>query len=345
MKNDSSKPVAPDPKLLAQLQGDENRKTLQYSLDNSRTSTVNPFGSTSWKNNKSFDQAGFDAAMARYNTAPQTVAGAPVWGEVGNSGDRSPQMGWVGGDPSVGTPRGEAPNRADFEGKDNWVNTQTLSPESQGIYDQATGKLSEAVGNISTNADAYNSSVADAVYRRLRRFQDPADAQERSTQQANLADRGFQVGNEAYTTEANRLQDRQSMARADTADRAQITGFDQGQRQLTMQQQIAQMLSGLRNQQVAGVAGLPSTTTTPSIQPFDIAGTTMQQYGDQLDSYNAENASSDQLLGSLIGLGSSALTGGMSGGLGSLLGMMGGGAAGGMTGGGLKSKGLTGFWG
>jgi len=64
MSKGGSAPAAPDPAKVAALQGAEDRKTLQYGLDNSRTTTVNPFGSTSWKNNKTFDQAGFDAAMA-----------------------------------------------------------------------------------------------------------------------------------------------------------------------------------------------------------------------------------------------------------------------------------------
>lgn len=311
-KGGSSPPPPPDPALLAKLQGAENRKTLQYGLDNSRTSTVNPFGSTSWQNLKTFDQAGFDKAMEAYRT-PTAGTRRLVMDEVP----------WYDGTESTPT-TGEAPNREDFGGRDNWVNTQKLSPESQGIYDTATSKLSESLKNFGTDPDAYNQEMADAVYRRMRRYQDPADERERMSQQSNLADRGFQVGNEAYEKERTRLDDVQGVGRADAADRAQIAGFAQGQQKLNARQQIAQFLSNLRNQQVAGVSGMPTTTTTPSIQPFDIAGTSMRQYEGQLNAYNAEQASDSAMFGSLLGLGGMALGGPLGG---SLAGALGGGGA------------------
>lgn len=384
-KDSGSKPPppapGPSPAAMAEAQGLEDRKMMKYSLAQSRTSTVNPFGSTTWKNNKTFDQAGFDAAMKDYTGAQAQQAqqaeqrqkyGAPgtptaadpfaglnrsfgamtVDGENGN-----PIQGPAGPSPmdmlmAGMTPQMARPDRSKFEGDDSWTNTQTLSPESQGIYDTATAKLGEATKNISTDAKAYNQATADAVYNRLRRYQDPADARARSAQQSNMADRGFQVGNEAYNTEATRLDDSQAMGRADAADRAQVTGFDQGQRELTMQQQIASMLSNLRNQQVAGVSGMPTTTTTPSMQPFNIAGAMQQEqankiaaYGNEMDSYNAENASDDKLLGSLLSMGGMALGvpgGGMLGGL--LGGAMskGGGASGGYSGGGFKMPAASG---
>ena len=315
MAKGGSAPQAPDPQKVAALQGAEDRKTLQYGLDNSRTTTVNPFGSTSWKNNKTFDQAGFDAAMKAYKPASEG-SGTPHFIDDGQGGQ-------IWGNDGHGTPAsGTMPNRADFEGKDNWTNTQVLSPESQGIYDQATSKLKDAMGNISTNPGAYNQTVADAVFNRMRRYQDPLDAQARSSQQSNLADRGFAVGNEAYNTDVSRLQHDQSMGIADAADRAQVTGSSQGLAEQSMQQQIAQMLQGMRGAQVGGVSSMPSTTTTPSIQPVDIAGMTEKQYQDQLQSYNAQQASSNGMLGSLLSMGGMAM--GMPGGLGGLLGKMGG---------------------
>jgi hypothetical protein len=197
------------------------------------------------------------------------------------------------------------PLRSAFEGPDNWVNTQELSPESQGIYDSATSRLAQATDNISTDADAYNQQVADAIYGRMRRYQDPEDAQARSTLQSNLADRGFQVGNEGFNTEMTRLDDSQSRGRADAADQSVIQGMTQGRARLSMQQQIAQALSALRNQQVAGVAGMPTATTTPSIQAPDIAGMINANYANQMNAYNARQQSNDNQLGGLLSLGTS----------------------------------------
>lgn len=108
-----------------------------------------------------------------------------------------------------------------------------------------------------------------------------------------------------------------------------------------MQQQIAQMLQNMRGAQVGGVSSMPTTTTTPSIQAPDIAGLTMQNYGNELDAYNAEQAGNNALLGSLIQAGGMAAGGG---GLGSLLGMMGGQAvSGGNAASGVKRP-TSGFW-
>ena len=358
-----SAPEAPDPVKVAAAQGAENRRTIQYGLNNSRTSTVNPFGTTSWQNTKSFDQAGFDTAMAEYkksiadyNASQATPAPPPQSYETfQGEGSRStppPQS------PQRQAPAFVAPNVADFSGVDNWVNTQKLSPESQGIYDSATGKLKTAVDNISTDANAYNQYAADAIQRRMSRYTDPQNARMRNDLQSNMADRGFQVGNAGYNTEANRLDDRILTSNADIADRAQLGGFSQGQQELNMQHQIANVLSGLRNQQVAGVSGMPNTTTTPSISPVDIAGMMQGQYLAQLDRYNADTAASGNATGQVLGLVGGALGAYASGG--SPAGASAGYAAGNALGGGggtgtnysrggtagFQNQGqLTGFWG
>ena len=64
---------------------------------------------------------------------------------------------------------------------------------------------------------------------------------------------------------------------------------------------------------------MPTTTTTPNIQAPDIAGLTMQKYQSDLDAYNAEQASSDGIFGSLLSLGGMALGGPLGGSIGSLL--------------------------
>ena len=326
-----SAPQAPDPYKVAAAQGVEDRRTLQYGLNNSRTATVNPFGSTTWKNNKTFDQTGFDAAMAAYRPAVAASGGQPYRGSgTGMDADFGAPM--QPGTPEIpGTPAsGAMPNRADFEGVDQWTNTQTLSPESQGIYDQATGKLGQAVGNIDTSGAAYNDKVADALFARMRQYQDPLDAQARSAMQSNLADRGFQVGNEGFNNEMTRLDDSQNRARTDGANAAVIGGGTEARAQQAMQQQIAQSLSSLRNQQVAGVSGMPTTTTTPSIQAPDLAGNIYKNYENQMNQYNAQQAGNNSMFGNLLNLGGMAM--GVPG-LGGLAGMFGGGGGGSSNGG------------
>ena len=88
---------------------------------------------------------------------------------------------------------------------------------------------------------------------------------------------------------------------------------------------------------------MPTTTATPNIQAPDIAGLTMQKYQSDLDAYNAEQASSDNMFGSLLSLGGMALGGPLGGALGGML--SGGGSTGGAgyLGNGLTSK--RGFYG
>lgn len=310
MSKGSSPPPAPDPYATADAQQKMDQKTLQYALNNSRTSTVNPFGQTGWANNRAFDQAGFDAAMASYKPKMITT------GRQYNADSDTYTGGTEVVDPTFNQ---SAPQRSDFE-RDSWTNTQTLSPDSQSIYDTSTAKLKEATGNISTDVGAYDQQAADTVYQMLRRYQDPADERARSSMQSNLADRGFQVGNEGYNTEMTRLDDSQGQGRAQAAGQAQLTGFAQGQQKLSMQQQIAQMLQGLRGAQVAGVSGMPSTTTTPSIAAPDLMGMINTNYQNALQANAAENASGDQLLSSILQMGGMALGGPLGGSMGALLG-------------------------
>lgn len=264
-------PAPIDTKQLAADQGAENRRTLQILLDNSRTTTQNPFGSTSWSNAKTFDQPGFDAAMAQY----------------GSSG-------------------GSAPLRSDYE-HDNWTNTQTLSPDSQGLYDESTSQLNELM-----DGGVYNQPLADAIYSRMRRYQDPADERMTDKWQTNLADRGFQVGTQGNSDAMTDLFDSQSRGRADAADTAQIQGSSQAI-------SLGTFLNGLRNSQVAGVSGMPTTTSTPSMSPVDISGMTMDAYKDAMDKYNAEASSKSNLWGSLLGLGGSVLGGPIGGAIGGVI--------------------------
>jgi len=104
MSKGSSAPPPPDPEILAKAQGAENRKTFNYQLDASRANSRNPFGSHEWTKTPSFDQAGFDAAMAAYKPSAW-VDGSPgiLSGGGGGSG------GAEGNGPSEGVMRGGTP--------------------------------------------------------------------------------------------------------------------------------------------------------------------------------------------------------------------------------------------
>jgi len=351
MSKGSSAPPPPDPEILAKAQGAENRKTFNYQLDASRANSRNPFGSHEWTKTPSFDQAGFDAAMAAYKPSAW-VDGSPGilsgggGGGGGAEGNGPNDGGMSGGTPGYMRPEvGTMPTRDDFT-KNTWSDEYKLNEGSQRIFDTSTDKLQETLGGLSTNPDQYNQSVADAIFSRMRRFQDPADAQARSGLQANLADRGFQVGNEGYNADMTRMDNNQGMMRADAADRSVISGMEQGREQQSAQQRLAAFLQNMRQGQSSGVAQLPGQMPTPGMSPVPVAQMAMDQWGHQVDQANAESASEAGLLNSVIGLGGMALG---SPWLGAAMGMGakavgGGGGGGGYSGGGLRAP-PVGMWG
>ena len=117
MGKGSSAPAAPDPSKVIPAQGTENRLTSDYNTYNNRVNTVTPTGTSTWSNNPTFDQAGYDAAMASYNAA------------VG----RGEQV--------------SAPDRAAYN-RNNWTNTQAYTPEAQKLFDANQGIALDLAGQL-----------------------------------------------------------------------------------------------------------------------------------------------------------------------------------------------------
>lgn len=151
---DSSAPQAPNPEVTIPLQGAENRKTFDYQLGQMRTNTSGPTGSSTWTKTPTFDQAGYDAALAAYNPGSQGtwVPESTSWSEGGpvNGSQITTPGHWEGGT----APTGAAPNRDDFTNY-TWTQTNTLSPEQQALYEsnvkntqQGLDLVSQMQGNI-----------------------------------------------------------------------------------------------------------------------------------------------------------------------------------------------------
>lgn len=152
---DSSAPQSPDPEVSIPLQGAENRKTFDYQVGQMRTNTVGPTGSSTWTKTPTFDQAGYDKALADWNaqqTSPvwvpaSTDPAAPNGGKVWD-GSRGVNGEWV--DPPPGSPGSAGywqpgttsgtpkPTQDAFTNYD-WTLTNTLSPEQQALYESNIG--------------------------------------------------------------------------------------------------------------------------------------------------------------------------------------------------------------
>ena len=60
-------PPAPDYTAAAEKTAAGNLAAARYTTAANRPTQITPYGTQSWTNNRTFDQAGYDKAMADYN--------------------------------------------------------------------------------------------------------------------------------------------------------------------------------------------------------------------------------------------------------------------------------------
>ncbi|MBC9904761.1 tail fiber domain-containing protein [Achromobacter xylosoxidans] len=177
-KGSSSTPDVPDYIGAAKATSQGNLDLAKYATQANRVNQVTPYGSLTWTNGKTFDQAGYDAAMAAYRSglANQNTGGGGS-GSAGGHWESRPDTSygdpnatynnvWVpnvmnnqgvaknsGGMASGGGGSGAAmPNAQDYySGADNWTQTVKLSPEMQALFDQQM-KLSQGLAGAQDSA-------------------------------------------------------------------------------------------------------------------------------------------------------------------------------------------------
>lgn len=320
MSKGGSAPQQPNYKELIPEQEASDLRKYDYMLAGQRASSTGPGGKSYWKQTPNIDQAGYDAALAKYNTDRQGIPDT-VQEYFGDSGNNE-----LGGYRAVANPALEkykAPNIKDFT-KTDWEFVQELSPENQAMYDSASGQLKQLVGEgferpqlIDDAGGKYSQDLADAIYRRTTRYTQPEQDTARRALETRLAERGFQVGNAGYGAEMSRFDDRVMTADADAADRAQIQAAQQGLSEATFtnnsrlagqnsKANIAALLASIRNGTLGG-APSQASFTTPTLPNVDILGAAQQDYSNQMQQYNAEVAQDNALFGSLLSLGSLGL--------------------------------------
>jgi hypothetical protein len=352
------------------LQSKYDMENFYKQLDAMRSDAYNPYGSSTWSQTETFDQAGYDQAMgdwtSQYGPKPAETSsggglpiygGLPVWeGSVDEGGMPT------GVAPPAAPDAPPAPNRASFTSR-AYDNTVGFNPEMQGQFDTVQSKFQELMSGINPNQSVdliddaggkYSADLADAIYRRTTRLSDTQMNEAQRSLEQRLAERGFQVGNEGYNTEMNRLGTQRSEHYSDAADRAQIQAAQQAlaeagftnearlaefQGSNNLRAQLAQLLMGREQQLMAGLSGNPTQFQSPSLPGLDVLGAYNSKYQGEVDAYNAEQASSASMLNSLLGLGASFLAPGAGSALTAGLGSVGGT----MLGGGLKAP-TAGFW-
>ena len=162
-------PQAPNPAVSIPLQGAENRRSFDYQLGQMRTNTQGPTGSTSWSKTPTFDEAGYNKALADFQSRqgdPSTSGQTWVPGSPGGGDFQDPNTGniisspasaghWETNPNGSASVLGTAPDKSAFTNYD-WTQTTTLSPEQQALFD--TNQRMQ--GNLSHQAE---SSLANPL--------------------------------------------------------------------------------------------------------------------------------------------------------------------------------------
>jgi hypothetical protein len=169
MGGGSSPPPAPDYAAAAEKTAAGNLELARTTTQANRVNTFTPYGSLTYSQpGRTFDQAGYDAAMARYNTPTAAVPGTPATGSGGtsSSGVGDAWDGSVSGEAATpGTPAspttGAMPNREDFMrgDADAWEAQVKLDPVQQQLLDQQN-KTSMGLSQLQ---DSATSRVASSM--------------------------------------------------------------------------------------------------------------------------------------------------------------------------------------
>jgi hypothetical protein len=317
----SSPPPAPDYTRAAKETAAGNLEAAKYATEANRINQYTPYGNLIYSKNPttSFDQAGFDKAMADYNKIGEGTGRAGFF-----SGSKIP-----------------APDRAAFtKTNDNWSQTTSLAPEQQKLLDQQNA-TSLALGNTMNKGVGYvqgmldkpfdtsqlpdmpttaDNAGRDAMTQALLDRQQPMFDRQKSQTEANLLARGFNPGGEAFNASADDLGRQQNDARlaamaAGGAEQSRMFGLGTQARQNALQEQ-----SFLRNEPLntlnavrtgAQVTG-PQFNNVPMQQGVagpDLLGAANAtgQYNQGI--YNANQAGQNATTSGLFGLGAAALMG------------------------------------
>lgn len=220
-----------------------------------------------------------------------------------------------------------------------FLQTQTLSPEQQTIYEQGVqgdtqlnqlgldqlGRVKDAVSTPFSLDQFGTAPTADAAYRDqqynaiLQRAQ-PQQDQQRAALEQRLANQGIGIGSEAYNDAMNQfgqnVNDFNLGAQAQSGNEEaqqyglQSQAYQQAisnallQRQQPLQE-LSQFMGNSNAFQSPGVVGTPQST----IQPTDTTSPVYANYNAQVQQAGQNQSATNSLYGGLAGLAGSALGG------------------------------------
>lgn len=318
-------PDAPDYAALAQQQAALQSQLINQTTQANRVNQVTPFGSLTFTRGgtpQTFDQAGYDKAMADYNRQVTSSSNLPPrmgdpWRYLNpssvNSIYQNSNNGMYTGYNNAGSVA--MPKREDFMtggGNSNqWTATTKLTPELQAILDQniaAKGQsydqLQQALGNINSNnlpqaAVNAGETAQDAILRRV----NPQLAIQEDQLRTRLINQGLRPGTEGWKRELDTF----GRQRNDAVSQAALAGInvanDARSRALAEQGIPINLINAYQSGGQAQMPQFQNYAQQANQTAPDLLGAGQAQYGAALNSYNANQASNSNALGGLFSLG------------------------------------------
>jgi hypothetical protein len=232
-----------------------------------RTNTQGPGGSSTWSRVPTFDEAGYNKALADWNAQSSASAGSPPL-----------LFGGEGGGPIAGlaAPRGAAPSKDQFT-TNSWTLKNELSPEQQALYDanthsqigqanllgDATSRVGQSLSSpvdwanlpsLSSeklNPEGIRQDAADSIYSLNTRYLDPQFESQQKGLESRLADQGFSPGTPGYDQAMKDFGSTRNQAYGDARDKAVTGGYAAGQTMFGQNLASQQQGNSVRNQAIA----------------------------------------------------------------------------------------------
>ena len=320
MGKDSSPPPAPDYTQAAKDTAAGNLQYARYSTMANRPTEITPLGSRTWTQGggaPTFDQAGYDAAMAAY-TKGLAGGGNVTRDDMGNvNGYYGEGNNWIAGAPPAYS--GQAPNRDQFwntgGNPDQWTSTISLTPEGQGLFDQQM-RLSKAMGDLSeqqlsrvqgeTSKPFDYSSINDLVDKAQAAYMarlDPVLARARAAQEQVLANQGSKLGMESYGTAQDILGKQENDARGQAILQAMQLSPQLLSQALTLRNQPLNELNAFRTGSQVSMPQFQNWSPQATVAGPNYSGAAQNQAQYNQGAYNAQTAQSNAMMGGLFSLG------------------------------------------
>jgi hypothetical protein len=321
MGKKSKTPAAPDYTALAHTQAGLDAQANEAATRANRIDQTNPWGSLTYTQTPGeFDQAGYDAAMAKHNadlTAQQQRTFDPNNPAAFLSMLKKP--------PSL-----VAPDRSQFEGETTWSQEMKLDPALQSQLDQMRGMTSTMMGNVNTGpidlSGAPEMGEADfgavsQVQDQIRQFMQPDLDRRRASQEAAMIAQGVggNTGGEAW----DRTQQQLGRNENDAYLQALMPAMQEygniynrkmgnrnqwlGEQQYMREQPMNELMAMLRNQDSIGMPQFNPVPQQAGSRAADVLGAGQQQYGAAMDAANAKAANKSATMGTIGSLAGTAM--------------------------------------